>query len=169
MIDSARFWIHGAITLAVLWMLATAFGKSESRARAKKIEALFAGRPALTPEHFYEAHYREAGIPFSVVDGIRAILEEQLDADMSRLRSSDDFSKNLSFFWDYDSMANVEILCAIEEKFAIRISDEEAEKLKTVDDIIHFVHAALPRESSPASSGLLHRLPSIKRVRPPGT
>jgi acyl carrier protein len=62
---------------------------------------------------------------------------------MSRLADNDDFSKNLSFFWDFDSMADVEIVCALEEKFGIKISDEEAEKAHTISEIVNLVYSKI--------------------------
>lgn len=78
-----------------------------------------------------------------MVVGVGTILEEQLSADLSRLRDTDDLSKNLAFFWDFDSLADVEIVCALEERFGIKISDEEAERTKTVADIVHLVQTKL--------------------------
>jgi acyl carrier protein len=65
---------------------------------------------------------------------------------MSRLNLDDDFSQNLSFFWDYDSMANVEIICSLEEKFKIKILDKEAEETKTVNDIVNLVARKAQRD-----------------------
>jgi acyl carrier protein len=107
------------------------------------MEAVFAGRQPLTPMEFYERHFRERGVAPEVVVGVRSILEEQLGADLSRLRDSDDFSKNLSFFWDFDSMADVEVVCALEERFNIKLSDQEAQGAKTVADIVQLVQAKL--------------------------
>jgi acyl carrier protein len=107
--------------------------------RARKIEAAFAGREAFAAEEFYDKHFRALGVPLEVVVGVRSILEEQLSADLSRLRGTDDFSKNLSFFWDFDSLADVQIVCALEERFGIKISDEEAQHAKTVAEIVHLV------------------------------
>lgn len=89
----------------------------ERRARAKKLANAFANREALSIVAFYHRYYNATDIPYPVVAGVVKILEEHLDADLSRLRVDDDFSKNLSFFWDYDSMADVEIVCALEKEF----------------------------------------------------
>ncbi len=68
---------------------------------------------------------------------------------MSRLRAEDDFSKNLSFFWDFDSMANVEIVLAIEEHFQIKIADPEAENTHTVSELVQLVSSKIGRPSAP--------------------
>lgn len=116
-----------------------AFARSEKAAREKKIEEAFADRPQRTPEEFYRTYFMTLGIPEDVALGVREILEVQLDADLSRMTDADDFSKNLSFFWDFDSMADVEIVCALEERFEIKISDKEAANAVTVKDIVELV------------------------------
>ncbi|MEC5218630.1 acyl carrier protein [Actimicrobium sp. GrIS 1.19] len=120
-------------------VLLTVLVRMDSLRKAKKVEAAFAGRESLAPDQFYERYFRGKGVSIDVVNGVRAILEAQLGADMSRLADTDDFSRNLSFFWDFDSMASVEIACALEERFAITITDEEAEFTKTVGDIVGLV------------------------------
>ena len=125
-------------TLAFLGLgiIVVRFGRSKKR---KKIESTFSGRIGLTTEQFYNRFFKEQGVPFPIVEGVKKILSEQLDADMSRLIDEDDFSTNLSFFWDFDSMADVEIICALEKKFGIKITDNEAENTHTVKDIVNLV------------------------------
>jgi acyl carrier protein len=36
-------------------------------------------------------------------------------------------------------LADVQIVCALEERFGIKISDEEAQHAKTVAEIVHLV------------------------------
>jgi len=73
------------------------------------------------------------------VSGVRRILEEHLDADLSKLSATDDFSTNLAFFWRYDSMADVEIVLALEKEFGIEITDEEAAAARTIRAIVNLV------------------------------
>jgi acyl carrier protein len=113
--------------------------RAEKKAKAKKLATVFADRESLSIDEFYQRHYSATDIPYPIVIGVINILAEQLDTDMSRLCIDDDFSKNLSFFWDYDSMANVEIICALEKKFNIQILDAEAEQTKTVNDLVTLV------------------------------
>lgn len=68
---------------------------------------------------------------------------------MSRLHVEDDFSKNLSFFWDFDSLASAEILIAIEEHFQIKIADSEAEKTRTVYELVRLVSDKIGKPSAP--------------------
>jgi acyl carrier protein len=67
---------------------------------------------------------------------------------MSCLRSEDDFSRNLGFFWDFDSMAGVEIILALEERFQIKITDAEAEKTHTVSELVQLISGKVGKPSA---------------------
>ena len=131
------YWL---LLLLVLGTIASvAFVKNEREQKNKKIEEVFSGRDSLTATDFYERFFQDQGVPEEIVAGIRKVLEEQLEADLSRLVASDDFSKNIGFFFEYDSMADVEIVCALEEEFSIKIKDEEAQSAHTIQDIVNLV------------------------------
>ncbi|MDR2208700.1 MAG: hypothetical protein LBE22_07000 [Azoarcus sp.] len=129
-----------AIVASVIWLVG-----HERRAKEKKVQRAFVGREPLTPEAFYDRYFLGLGIEPEVIFGIRKILEEHLDADMSRLHAEDDFSKNLSFFWDFDSMADVDVVLAIEEYFQIKITNTEAEKTHTVSELMRLVSGKVGR------------------------
>lgn len=133
-----------AVVAFVVWS-----ARRESRAKNQKVEEAFAGRESLTPTAFYDRYFLGLGVAPEIVGGIRKILEEQLGANMSRLRAEDDFSQNLSFFWDFDSMANVEIVLALEEHFQIKIADPEAERTHTVSELVQLVSGKIGRPSAP--------------------
>lgn len=113
--------------------------RDEAAELKEKIEAAFIDRQILSPTDFYTAFFMGSGVPEQVVIGVREVLENNLGADLSRLVDSDDFSKNLEFFWDFDSMADVEIVCELEERFSIKIKDDEAAAAQTVRDIVELV------------------------------
>lgn len=123
--------------------LAVTLVRLESGKKRKMIEEAFSGRERLRSAQFYVRYFKEQGISFHIVDGVRTILEKILVADLSRLTVEDDFSRNLSFFWDFDSMADVEIVLALEGTFGIEISSSEAENARTVHDIVNMVHRKL--------------------------
>lgn len=131
--------MNASAVILALAALGIALAVREARARQRRVREAFAGREPLTAQEFFERYFRAEGIPFSVVSGVRRILEEHLGADLSRLAASDDFSKNLGFFWRYDSMADVEIVLALEKEFGIEIADEEAAAARTVRDIVDMV------------------------------
>lgn len=133
-------YVLGFIVLCVFMYFSVKRGEQQ---RKSTIDTAFDGRQSLSSQEFYERYYKEKDVPAEIVFGVKDILEKHLDADLSKLKNSDDFSTNLSFFWDLDSMANVEIVIALEESFDIKIEDPEAEQTRTVDDIIMLVAGKL--------------------------
>lgn len=130
------------LAILCLFVLLGAFSIGwEKRKKHQALECAFANRERLSPEAFHRRYFSD--IPKPIVLGVREILEQQLDADLDRLQDKDDFSKNLSFFWDFDSMADVEIVIALEKRFGIHIEDAEAENTVTVRDILSLVHRKL--------------------------
>lgn len=128
-----------AIVLIALASVAPQLARYERAKKERLIEDRFGHRGKLDTEGFYEAYFSSQEFSRDVVSGVREVLQSILDVDISFLRDSDDFSKNLSFFWDFDSMANVELVQALEERFQIQISDQEAESAKTVRQLIELV------------------------------
>ena len=113
--------------------------ENEKRAR----DRVFQGREALSDDTYYQRFFEKKGIPKYIAIGVRQVLSEQLQTDLSRLSSEDDFSTNLAFFFEYDSMVDVEIVCALENRFDISFSNEEAEGMRTISDIVQLVHSKL--------------------------
>ncbi len=66
---------------------------------------------------------------------VRDIIVEQLGVD------SDQVTENASFVNDLgaDSLDTVELIMAFEEEFGVEIPDEEAEKIKTVKDVLNYI------------------------------
>lgn len=105
----------------------------------QKIEKVFSGRMKLDAKSFYEKYFKSLNIPEDIVIDVKEILEKYLDADLSRISDEDDFSKNLSFFWKFDSMADVEIILEIENKFNIKIENNEALNTTKLKDLVILV------------------------------
>jgi acyl carrier protein len=143
------YWLAQiALIVAILILIAIPMWLWESRAKRKKLEETFADRQPLDERTFYERYFQARGVPFFVVSKVREILEEELDADLSRLSAEDDFKKNLSFFWRYDSMADVEIVVRLEKEFDIKITDAEAEKTNRVEDLVNLVWFKLQQRAA---------------------
>ena len=68
-------------------------------------------------------------------DKISKIIEEQLGVDAEKIKPEASFIEDLGA----DSLDIVELVMAMEEEFEIEIPDEEAEKLKTVNDVMTYV------------------------------
>lgn len=74
----------------------------------------------------------------SVEDQVRIIIAEQLGIKV------DEFKNDASFVDDLgaDSLDTVELVMALEEEFDTEISDDEAEKITTVQKAIDYVTAS---------------------------
>jgi acyl carrier protein len=131
------------ITLLVLAIVVWLY--IEKRQVRSQVEATFRDRPHLSEDEFFAAHYQNSGIPRDVVVGVRKVLSDELQIDISRLTPSDDLSKNLRFLMDSYSMVDVAIVESLEMRFGIAISDSEAERTRTVDDVIRLIHQKATR------------------------
>jgi acyl carrier protein len=71
----------------------------------------------------------------TVEEKVKAIIREQLSV------SEEDVVSQASFVDDLgaDSLDLVEMIMAMEEAFNISIADEDAEKIKTVQDAINYI------------------------------
>ena len=71
----------------------------------------------------------------SIENKIRDIIVEQLGVDADRIKPEASFIDDLGA----DSLDIVELVMAMEEVFDVEIPDEDAEKLKTVNDVISYL------------------------------
>ena len=71
----------------------------------------------------------------SLEDDVKAIVVEQLGV------SPEDVKENSSFIEDLnaDSLDLTELIMTLDEKFAFEISENEAEQLRTVGDVIKYI------------------------------
>ena len=71
----------------------------------------------------------------STENKIRDIIVEQLGVDADRVKPEASFIDDLGA----DSLDIVELVMAMEEEFDVEIPDEDAEKLRTVNDVISYL------------------------------
>lgn len=70
-----------------------------------------------------------------VVEKIKEIISEQLGVDEAEVTAAASFVDDLGA----DSLDQVELVMALEEAFDLEIPDEDAEKIRTVQDAIDYI------------------------------
>jgi acyl carrier protein len=73
----------------------------------------------------------------SVEEKVKHIIVEQLGVDEEEVKSEASFVDDLGA----DSLDVVELVMALEEEFGLEISDEDAEKLRTVKQAIEYIES----------------------------
>ena len=71
----------------------------------------------------------------SIEKRIKEIVAEQLGVDEAQVSNESSFMDDLGA----DSLDTVELVMALEEEFEIEISDEDAEKIQSVQDAIDYI------------------------------
>ncbi len=78
----------------------------------------------------------------SVEERIRGIIAKQLEVQLEEVIPEASFADDLGS----DSLDLVELVMAMEEEFGVEISDEEAERIQTVQDAINFIEERSPKD-----------------------
>jgi acyl carrier protein len=73
--------------------------------------------------------------PEEVVAGLAEILEEVAGVNPDDVAKEKSFTEDL----DVDSLSMVEVVVAAEEKFGVKIPDDEVQNLKTVGDAADYI------------------------------
>lgn len=66
---------------------------------------------------------------------VRTIIAQQLGIEEAEVKPESSFIEDLGA----DSLDIVELVMAMEEEFSIEIPDEDAEKIKTVQDVVNYI------------------------------
>ena len=72
-----------------------------------------------------------------VAEKVRSIIVEQLGVEEDEVKETSAFIDDLGA----DSLDTVELVMALEEEFNIEISDEDAEKIRTVKEAIDYIES----------------------------
>lgn len=73
----------------------------------------------------------------SVEEKVKNIIVEQLGVDVESVTPEASFIDDLGA----DSLDIVELVMTMEEEFDLEIPDEDAEKIKSVNDVINYIKA----------------------------
>ena len=77
-----------------------------------------------------------------IASKVKEITSEQLGVDESQITPEAKFVDDLGA----DSLDTVELVMALEEEFDLEISDEEAEKLTTVNRVISYIEGCIDKK-----------------------
>jgi acyl carrier protein len=70
-----------------------------------------------------------------IIAGLAEILEEVAGVNPDDVAEDKSFTEDL----DVDSLSMVEVVVAAEEKFGVKIPDEEVQNLRTVGDAVDYI------------------------------
>ncbi len=71
----------------------------------------------------------------AIIDQVKAIIIEQLGVEEEDVKEESSFVDDLGA----DSLDIVELVMALEEEFELEISDEDAEKIRTVGEAVKYI------------------------------
>ena len=71
----------------------------------------------------------------NIENRIRELIAGELGVDLSEVVDGASFVEDLGA----DSLDTVELIMALEEEYNIEVPDEEAEKMKTVEQVIEYI------------------------------
>ena len=72
-----------------------------------------------------------------IFEKVKTVIVEQLGIDEASVRMDSSFLDDLGA----DSLDTVELIMAFEEEFDVEIPDEDAQKIKTVKDVIEYIES----------------------------
>jgi acyl carrier protein len=134
----------GVVSLALVVLLALVFAVvavwMSDRVQRDCVQRQFADRMPMSDEEFGAAYFPQRWVKSAA--RVRQIVGEAIGIDMTRTRPSDRFVQDLRID-DLDSLASVEILDKLEEEFGIKITDDEALRIITIEELVRCVASKL--------------------------
>ena len=138
--------LFGIPLLGLIIGASAAFVILFERVQRGRVRRHMSGRVPLSDEefraNFFPASWTE------VASKVRQIIGEAIDIDMSRAHPSDQFVKDLRID-DLDSLASVEIVMKVEEEFGITVTDDEAQSISTIEQLVNLVASKLDPKRCP--------------------
>ncbi|MGQ9510920.1 MAG: acyl carrier protein [Thermaceae bacterium] len=74
-----------------------------------------------------------------VFEKVKAVIVDKLSADGDKVTLEARFVEDLGA----DSLDTVELIMGLEDEFGLEISDEDAEKIRTVQDAVQYIQSRL--------------------------
>ncbi len=85
---------------------------------------------------YNKATYKKSHLMSDNIESqVKDIIVEQLGVDPEKVTTDAKFIEDLGA----DSLDTVELVMTFEEKFSIEVPDEDAEKLKSVSDVVSYI------------------------------
>ncbi len=75
----------------------------------------------------------------NVFEQVKEVIAEKLGVEEDQITLESRFIEDLGA----DSLDTVELIMGLEDKFGLEISDEEAEKIRTVKDAVEYIESKL--------------------------
>ena len=74
-----------------------------------------------------------------IFEKVKAVIADKLQVEPEKVTLEARFIEDLGA----DSLDTVELIMGLEDEFGLEISDEEAEKIRTVKDVVEYIKAKL--------------------------
>ena len=129
--------------ILIIVFISILVGGYRERRIKKRSTLLFEGRKPKSDKEVLEEYFPNTEVPVEVIRKVREIFCEFLGEEMRALEPDDDLSGDYAMNWDLDSMADVEIVIALEDEFGVAFSNEEALQMKSIRDIAEAVTGKL--------------------------
>ncbi|MDN5942823.1 MAG: acyl carrier protein [Nitrospira sp.] len=112
------------VMVVVLLVILGGVGFEWHTRRFKRIvRSTLSSRPQLTAEQFGRIHFGESILRTTIAGDLRNIVAKHLPVSIDGLHPDDKFQKTLMIDI-FDSLATVEIVMEIEDRFGIKIGDD---------------------------------------------